>query len=60
MSEQEKKDIALMLSEEEQYEYCIQQWEAIEADYKLYCDSCEGTPLSLDNWTHCHINEVSI
>jgi len=53
-------------TDEEQYDYCIQYpvsllWEAIiEADYKLYCDSCEGTPLSLDNWTHCYINEVSI
>ena len=49
-----------IITDEEQYDYCIQQWEAIEADYKLYCDSCEGTPLSLENWTHCHINEVSI
>ena len=49
-----------IITDEEQCDYYIQQQEAIEADYKLYCDSCAGTPLSLENWTHCHINEVSI
>jgi hypothetical protein len=56
----DEEEYTQYLINEGMYDAYLQHLREIKANYKLYCDSCAGTPLSLENWTHCHINEVSI
>ena len=42
-------------NEDEQVNYYLELEAQSQSDYQIYCEHCEGTPLSYDIWLHTDV-----